>query len=111
LDIPAKKMGIRRGWIWQEKIKAEYPVCSKHYFWLKGKPIIEFVLFAIWWVNLFGMPYDLFFPIMLFVIWILGIVFDPVGIKVRKDFYTMNIRNDDYAREFAMLNGLSPIEE
>ncbi len=107
-DIPTKKMEIRKGWIWQEKVKAEYPVCSKHYLWLKGKPIIEFVLFAIWWVNPFGTPYDLFFPVMLFVIWILGIVFDPVRIKMRGDFYTMKIRNEDYAREFSLLNNLSP---
>jgi len=54
------------------------------------------------------MPYELIFPIMLLVIWILSIIFRPVKIRVSGDFYTMKIRNDDYAREFAMLNNLSP---
>ena len=108
-DIPTKKMQIRRGWIWQNKVKVEYPVCSKHFLWLKGKLITEFVLFATWWIYPSGKPFELFFPVMLFVIWILGIVFDPVRIKVRGDSYTMIIRNDNYAREFALLNNLSPV--
>jgi len=108
-NIPAKKMEIRRGWIWQKKVKVEYPVCSRHYLWLKGRSIAEYVLFAIWLIYPSGMPFRLFFLVMLFVIWILGIVLDPVRVKVRGDFYTMKIRNDDYAREFGMLNSLSPV--
>lgn len=107
-DIPTKKMEIRRGWIWQKKVKVEYPVYSRHYLWLKGRSIIESVLFAIWLINPFGMPFGLFSLVILFVIWILGILFDPVKVEVRGDFYTRKIRNDDYAREFAMLNNLSP---
>jgi hypothetical protein len=54
------------------------------------------------------MPYDLFFPVILLVIWILSIQFKAVKIRVSGDFYTMKIRNEDYAREFALLNNLMP---
>jgi hypothetical protein len=109
LNIATKKMGLRAGWIWQNSLKVEYPLCSKHYFWLKGMQITDFVILMIWVVRSWGMPYDLYFPVVLLVIWILGIKLRPVKIRVRGDFYTMRIRNEDYAREFAMLNNLSPI--
>ncbi len=109
LDISTKKMETRAGWIWQKRLKVEYPLCSKHYFWMKGTQVIDWVIFGIWLSRSWGMPYDLLFPIMLLVIWILSIVFKPVRIKLEGDFYTLKIRNDDYARELAMLNGLSPI--
>ncbi len=107
-DIPAKKMGIQAGWIWQKRVKIEYPLCGKHYLLIKGTQIIDWVIFLIWVSPLSRMPYELILPIMLLIIWILSIKFKPVKISVRGDFYSMKIRNDDYAREFAMLNGLSP---
>jgi hypothetical protein len=52
----------------------------------------------------------LLLPLAFVAMLILAILLQPVRIRwVRRDFYTMIIRNDDYAREFAMLNGLSPI--
>jgi hypothetical protein len=107
-EIPTKKMKTQGGWIWQKRLKVEYPLCSKHYFLIKGTQIIDWVIFMIWVSPLSRMPYELIFPIMLLVIWILSIISRPVKIRVSGDFYTMKIRNDDYAREFAMLNNLSP---
>ena len=107
-DIPTKKMGTQAGWIWQKRLKVEYPLCSKHYFLLKGTQIIDWVIFIIWCSRSLGMPYDLLFPVILLVIWIFSIKFKPVKIRVSGDFYTMKIRNDDYAREFAQLNNLMP---
>jgi hypothetical protein len=107
-DIPTKKMGTQAGWIWQKRLKVEYPLCSKHYFWIKGTQIIYWVIFVIWVSPLSRMTYDLIFPIMLLAIWILSIVFKPVRIRLSGDFYTLKIRNEDYAREFALLNNLSP---
>jgi hypothetical protein len=111
LDIPTKKMEMEGGWIWQKKSKVEFPVCSKHYFWLKGTKIAEIVLFMIWVFRSWGMPYDLIMPGLLFVIWISSILLKPVKIRVRKDFYILEIRNDDYAREFALLNNLAPYDK
>jgi hypothetical protein len=107
-DIPTKKMKTQAGWIWQKRVKVEYPLCGKHYFLIKGTQIIDWIIFLIWASPLSRMPYDLIFPIMLLVIWILSIKLKPVKIRVSGDFYTMIIRNDDYAREFAMLNDLMP---
>jgi hypothetical protein len=95
--------------LWQKRLKIQFPVCGKHYFWLKGMQITDFVLFMIWLSHSWGMPYDLFSPVLLWVIWILSIVFKPVRIRGREDSYTMIIRNEDYAREFSMLNSLNPI--
>ena len=109
LDIPTKKMETRTGWIWQKRLKVEYPLCSKHYFLLKGIQITSFVVFMIWLSRFWGTQYDLFFIVMLLLIWALSTQFKPVRIMLRGDFYTTEIRNDDYAREFAMQNNLSPI--
>jgi hypothetical protein len=92
-----------------EKPKSRYLLCGKHYFLLNGMQVSDFVLFMIWWVRSWGMPYDLYFPVILLVIWILSFKLRPVKIRVRGDLYTMRIRNDDYGREFAMLNNLNPI--
>lgn len=107
-DVPTKKMKTKEGWIWQKRVEVEYPLCSKHYFWIKGMQIIDFVIFMIWLVRSWGMPYDLLFPIILLTIWILSIKSKPVKIRVGGDFYIMKIRNENYAREFGLLNNLMP---
>ena len=48
LDIRTKKMKTQAGWIWQKRLKVEYPLCSEHYFWIKGTQIIDWVIFLIW---------------------------------------------------------------
>jgi hypothetical protein len=55
------------------------------------------------------MLYDLLFPIILLILWILSLEFKPVKISVRGEDYLMKIKNKDDAREFTMLNHLSPI--
>ncbi len=70
-----------------EQKSIEYPVCKRHYFWSLRMDLAYLVV-------LFGIP---------------GVL-QPErvrGVKGRS-FYTLIIRNDDYAREFPMLNGLSP---
>jgi hypothetical protein len=106
----------------REKVVVEYPLCEKHYFWSLGINVVYLILFGgmffyLFWF-LFTLQFDtryiyilrgLLFYLSFVVMLILAIVLQPVRIRwVRRDFYTMIIRNGDYAREFAMLNGLSP---
>jgi len=98
--------------------KIEYPVCKKHYFWALGMDFAYFVLFygivflllgyvTAFVFGFFSIEMLLLLPIFALLIWV--IVLQPVRVRgARKNFYTLIIRNDDYAREFAMLNGLSP---
>lgn len=58
--------------------------------------------------GFFSIEMLLLLPI--FALLILVIVLQPVRVRgARKAFYTMIIRNDDYAREFWMLNNLAPV--
>ena len=107
-ETPTKKMTTQTGWIWQKRLKVEYPLCSKHYFLIKGTKMLDWVIFIIWISPLSKMPLELILPGMLLMIWILSTLYKPVKIRVSGDFYTMKVRNEDYAREFAMLNNLSP---
>jgi hypothetical protein len=113
LDVSTKKMETSTRWISKKRLKVEYPLCNKHYFWLKGMQIsdIVFLVITIWRGHSWGMPYnlDLLFPVIVLVISIFYIGYRPVTIRISGDSYTMKIRNEDYAREFAHLNNLSPI--
>ncbi len=107
------------------KVEVEYPVCRKHFFWSMGIKIayllsyvgivLSLILVNPIFIFLFLFPAFLMsigFLILLFStgLFVLSIVLDPVRIrKVGKDFYTMIIRNGEYARQFAMLNSLNPI--
>jgi hypothetical protein len=107
------------------KVEVEYPVCRKHFFWSMGIKIgylVSYVgiVLSLILINPLFIYLFLFSTILIsigFIIlllstgmFLLSIVLDPVRIrKVRKDFYTMIIRNEEYAREFAMLNSLNPI--
>jgi hypothetical protein len=106
------------------KVEVEYPVCRKHFFWSMGIKIgylvsyvgivLSLILINPLFIYLF--LFSTFLMSIGFIIlllstgmFFLSIVLDPVRIrKVRKDFYTMIIRNEEYAREFAMLNSLNP---
>lgn len=104
-----------------EQVEVEYQVCRKHYYWSLGMDIaylvvlcgIGFLLLVYVTALLFGnfsVEMLLLLPIFAVLIWV--IVLQPVRVRgARSNFYTVIIRNDDYGREFAMLNGLSPIEE
>jgi len=122
-DVPTKKMKIQAGAIWQKKIKLEYPLCSKHYFLLKGVQIIGlFIDLSGGWIFygilillylVFVISHDVIYPILflifLVVIGILSVISKPVKMRVSGDVYIMKIRNEDYAREFALLNTLNPL--
>jgi hypothetical protein len=102
-------MKTQAGWIWQKRVKIEYPLCNAPYFWTKKAQVMDFVIFIIGCLRSWGMPYDLLFPIILLILWILSLEFKPVKISVRGEDYLMKIKNEDDAREFTMLNHLSPI--
>ena len=102
-----------------EQKKIEYPVCKNHYFWSLGMDFAYLVLFygivflllgyaTAFVFGFFSIEMLLLLPI--FALLILVIVLQPVRVRgARKAFYTMIIRNDDYAREFGMLNNLAPV--
>ena len=106
----------------RERVVVEYPVCRKHYFWSLGINVaylvfyggMVFCLFCFLFILQFDtlgiyMLRGLLLPLPFAVMLILAIVLQPVRIRwVRRDFYTMIIRSDDYAREFGMLNNLTP---
>ena len=107
------------------KVEVEYPVCRKHFFWSMGIKIgylVSYVgivislilinpLFSVlFFLSAFVMTIGFLILLLSAGVFVLSIVLDPVRVrKVRKDFYTMKIRNEDYARAFVMLNNLSPI--
>jgi len=105
------------------RVDFEYPVCRKHFFWSMGGQIALLVfwggmvlglivptLLALRFAELFIFYIGLLLCLLFAAMFILTIVLQPVRVKwVRTHFYTMKIRNDDYAREFGMLNNLSPI--
>ena len=107
----------------REKVVVEYPVCRKHYFWSLKINIAFLVFFGGMVFSLFRFLFLLQFdtlgiyilrglllPLLFVVMSILAIVLQPVRIRwVRRDFYTLIIRNRDYAREFALLNNLAPV--
>jgi hypothetical protein len=104
------------------RVAVEYPVCRKHYFWSLGINVAYLVfyggMFFSFFCLLFILQFDtlgiyilrgLLLPLPFAVMLILAIVLQPVRIRwVRRNFYTLIIRNEDYAREFAMLNHLTP---
>ena len=89
------------------KVEAEYPVCQKHGLWLTGihtAHLVSFLGMVLGWIVHYWLSL------------VLGGVFFWTGrlnlISIRgvtAHFYTMVIRNDDYAREFALLNNLDPL--
>ena len=103
-----------------EKVVVEYPVCRKHYFWSLGMDMGYLVVFCGMVLSLLMIPlipllfgvitiYFLLFSLLAPML-ILSNLLKPVRLRwVRRNFYTMIIRNGDYAREFSMLNSLNPI--
>jgi hypothetical protein len=102
-----------------EQMSIEYPVCKRHYFWSLGMDLLHFVVF--WGMGLLLMGYvtafffgffsiEMLLLLPLFAVLIMVIVLQPLRVRgARKNFYTLIIRNDDYGREFGMLNNLSPV--
>jgi hypothetical protein len=102
-----------------EQVVVEYPVCRKHYFWSLGMDIAYLVAlcgiayFLLGYVTALSFGYlsiEMLLLLPLFAVVILVIVLQPVRVRgARRAFYTVIIRNDDYAMEFAMLNNLSSL--
>ena len=89
------------------KVEIEYPVCRKHGLWLS-------ILQIAYPISLCGVVLGLM------IHYILSLFFGAVFLwnlrlrlvsirKVTKHFYTLIIRNEDYAKEFALLNSLDPL--
>ncbi len=104
---------------YSERVAVKYPVCKKHYNSCLGMQIACFGSIAGISLNFIISTIPMLFGVFQGIIVLLYLIFSamfifskvlrPVRLRwVRRDFYTMIIRNDDYAKEFAMLNGLSP---
>ncbi len=91
------------------KVVVDYPTCKRHGLWLS-------VLQLAYPISIYGMIFAwlihdslwLFFS----AVYTLNHFLKPVSIKgITKTFYTLKIRNEDYAREFALLNNFDSLEE
>ena len=102
-----------------EKIVVEYPVCRQHFFWSLGIQtaylvlVVPIALSSIMFVGalLFGFISIYWVVSLIFVaMLILSNLLQPLRVKrVRRNSYIMIIRNEEYAREFSMLNSINPI--
>jgi len=84
------------------KVVVQYPTCKRHGLWLSilqwAYPISIYGAILSWWIH---------YLLLLFFAAILSWdrIVRPVRIKgITKHFYTLEIRDRDYAREFALLN-------
>jgi hypothetical protein len=94
----------------RSRIKVECPICGEHYFWLRGIEISFFViigwlLFNLMW-GLHQFSEWIYFPLFL-VPSLIRYLIEPVRISEEKGWYSIMIRNERYAREFAMQNNLN----
>jgi hypothetical protein len=105
------------------RVDFEYPVCRKHFFWSMGGQIVLLVFWggmvlglilsiylALYFAELFIYHIGVLLCLVFAAMFILTILLQPVRAnRVRTHSYTMVIRNEMYAREFAMINSLNPI--
>ncbi len=117
LGVPTTTYKVRGGgffrppWSGRGRIKVECPICGEHYFWLRGIEISFFVILGSWvlLISIWGLHE--------FSIWIyflltlvpssIRYVIEPVRISEERGWYSIMIRNETYAKEFAVLNNLN----
>jgi hypothetical protein len=90
------------------KVVLQYPTCRRHGLWLSVLqsvyPISIYGVILSWWIHY------LLFLLLFGAILVWNLLVRPVRIKkVTKHFYTLKIRDRDYAKEFALLNSLDPL--
>ena len=127
LGAPTKTYEVRGKGIFgrtgqRRKLKLECPICGEHYFWLRGLQISPFVFWGGWVLfGLFGgrllgpmwifylFSNWIYFPLLLIgaVLSLIRYLIEPVRISEEKGWYSITIRNERYAREFAVLNNLN----
>ncbi len=118
LGVPTKTYKVKGGgfvrppWSRRGRIKVEYPICGEHYFWLRGIEISFFVILGSW--VLFILSWGLH-ELSVWIYFLLTLVpssiryvIEPVRIEEERGWYSIMIRNERYAMEFARLNNLSP---
>lgn len=100
---------IGGGFLYQKygKVEVEYPVCKRHGLWLSllqlAYPISIWGMVLGWMIHY---SLSLFFG----AVFLWNLFLRPISImKITGHFYTMKIRNEDYAREFALLNSFDPL--
>jgi len=118
LGAPTKTYEVRGGgffrtsWSRKGRIKVECPICGEHYFWLRGIELSFLVILGSWvlFVLIWGLPesYIWIYFLLAFVPALVRYVIEPVRISEERGWYSIMIRNERYAREFAMLNNLAP---
>jgi hypothetical protein len=103
---------------WQRRrVKLECPICGTHYFWLKGLEIIPFVLLGGWvllgpmWIFYLFSNW-IYLPLFLVgsVLALIRYLIEPVRISEEKGWYSITMRNEKYAREFAVQNNLDNLK-
>jgi hypothetical protein len=89
------------------KVVVQYPTCKRHGLWSS-------LLQMVYPISIYGMILGWFIHYLLFLFFAAILSWDrivrPVRIKkITKEFYTLEIRDRDYAREFALLNSFDPL--
>lgn len=118
LSVPTMTYKVKGGGFlrtpWRKsRIEVECPICREHYFWLRGIEITFFVLAGIW--VIFGLFWkfhqfsEWIYLLLSLVVAFIKYLIEPVRISEERGWYSIMIRNERYAREFALLNNLSPV--
>ncbi len=120
LGVPTMTYEVRGGGFFRapwtrSRIKVVCPICGEHYFWLRGIEIGFFVILGGWVLfsiicevsSLMGGALSewIFFPLLLAPSLIRYLI-EPVRISEEIAWYSITIRNERYATEFAHLNNL-----
>ena len=89
------------------KVDLDYPVCKRHGLWLSVLQLAYPIsIWGVFWGLMIHYSLSLFFA----AVFLWNLFLRPVNImKITGHFYTMKIRNQDYAREFALLNSFDPL--
>ena len=95
------------GFLKYAKVTIDYPACRKHGLWLS-------ILQTVYSISLIGVVLGLaiHYTVSIFcgAVFLWNLLLRPINIrKVSQYSYTLVIRNDDYGREFALLNSLDPL--
>ncbi len=96
------------------------PICATHYLWLKVVGIIPFFVLVGGWVlfdkglltpRVFYLLSHLIYLALLCGSVLIRYLIEPVRISEDRGWYSITIRNETYAREFAVLNNLDNIKQ
>ena len=89
------------------KVRIDYPVCRKHGLWLS---VLRLGYSVSIWGVLFGLMIHYSLSLFFVAVILANLFLIPVRIsKISEHFHTLTIRDEDYAREFTLLNSFDPL--